>query len=496
MRCLHSASRAEEEVADVTTDAEISHNSPSAQSFAMTSGTRNNLESLAGTATVRDLSGERRVHRHLATQLDYLLTYGLSCATSLCGMIAFRLAHTNLGDIGFAEYALMRRVVAFLVPMLSMGMAVAITKKVARQVAEKRAVDSIETLGVGILVSLVGATILALGIFLAPRQVSLLLTGDHGQAHLVRPLVPLVSGSILAICAGTYCRGRMWIGASNSLQLLCLGVIPAVVLIWVHDIQTFLWWSGSAVCAVSGLAVVAVYLNQTSSATWPSWGTAYSLLQLGLPRVPGDLAYYGLFTVPAIAAAYNGGLQAGGDMAYAIAWLTLAGQLVAPISALLLPEASYLLHVGEAALLRRRVGKLVRYSLTLTTFLVAMLIYWGPEIITLHLGVCRSSQLHAVRLLLIAAIPLNLFLCLRSVIDAGESSAISPRLCLFAFATFCVALPSFWRMGLASPVVYAFVLAMSVLAVLAMVTTSQVFSKHLGTAGNRHGPTSAATVGG
>lgn len=462
----------------------------------MSRGNRIVLASRSGTATVGDVAGERRAHSHVATQLDYLLTYGLSCATSLCGMIAFRLAHANLGDSGFAEYALMRRVVAFLVPILSMGMAVAITKKVARQVAEKCVVDSIEVLGVGILVSLVGAAALALAIFLAPRHISLLFTGSYGHAQLVRPLVPLVGGSILAICAGTYCRGRMWIGASNALQLVCVGVIPAVALILVHDIQSFLWWSGGAVCAVSALAVVAVYLNTANSAKWPSWATACSLLRIGLPRIPGDLAYYGLFTVPAIAAAYHDGLQAGGDMAYAIAWLTLVGQLVAPISALLLPEASYLLHTGEAALLRHRVGKLVRYSLTLTTFLVAVLIYWGPEIITFHLGVCRPPLLHAVRVLLVAAIPLNLFVCLRSVIDAGESRAVSPRLCLFAFATFCVVLLPFWQMDSAQPVLYAFLLATSVLAALAAVTTYQVFHKHRSPVGDRHRTTPAAPVGG
>src|SRR6185369_2380178 len=67
----------------------------------------------------------------VASRADYLVTYAASCVTTICGMAAFRLAHQSFGSDGFAEYALTRRSIAFLVPLLSLGIAVAIPKFVA-----------------------------------------------------------------------------------------------------------------------------------------------------------------------------------------------------------------------------------------------------------------------------------------------------------------------------------------------------------------------------
>jgi O-antigen/teichoic acid export membrane protein len=415
----------------------------------------------------------------IASRFDYLQTYAMSGLTSLCGLTAFRLAHHSFGNVGFAEYALIRRVIAFLVPLLSLGMAVAIAKFVALRTAVNRGDQSLEFLSGGILATLASVTAYGAIALLFPRFTALLCTGSGERGGLMWDLLPLLAGAMLTTSVGTYCRGRMWIATSNALQLLSAGIIPTLMLLGIGDLKTYLWHAGAAICAAGVAALAVIYFASSRGRWWPSWATSRALLQFGLPRVPGDVAYYGLLVVPAIAATFRAGVQAGGEVAYALAWLTLLGQLVAPLSLLLLPEAAYLIHSGHAHVLQRRLDKLLRYSLLLTTVLVLMLVWWAPQVIALHLGTASASLVHTVRITLPAAIPLNVFICLRSVIDAGETRAVGPRLCLAAFAAFAAALWVFpGGPGSAAAVTYAFLFASGLLALLCVWAAHRVFDKY------------------
>lgn len=417
--------------------------------------------------------------RHVASRLDYFLTYGTSGLTLLLTLITFRVAHDQLGESGFAEFALMRRVTAFLVPLLSIGLAVSIAKCVARQAADHDDAESKDFLTAGIVLGVITVTIFALAVYLFPAALSFLCTGLADRGALVQASIPLITGSLLTVFGSAYFRGRMWFVASNALQLVCLGVIPVVVLMASADVETFLCWSGLLVCSVSGLVLLVVYRLIRADERRAPHLAARSLLRSGLPRVPGDLAYYGLLAAPAVVAAHFAGVRAGGDFAYALTWLTLLSQLVAPISGLLLPEAARLIYSGQSEVLRRRLQRQVVVMLPLTCVLVATLSIWGAEVLALHLGRTSATQLTIIRLLLSAAIPLNVFISLRSVIDAGESSAVSPGICLVAFASFCLTLMALLgRTPAVMAVGIAFFAATCVLAVLSVVAVRRTLNRH------------------
>ena len=292
----------------------------------------------------------RRAHRPLASRLDYASTYATALLTSGCSLAAFHLAHRHLGETGFAEFAIIRRAVAVLAPLLSLGMAVAIAKGVACRSATLRAADAVQFLSAGAAVTMLSLSTFALAVFLFPEQASLLCTGSPQRANLVLNLAPLVGGLVLTMCCGAYWRGRMQIRAVNALQLTCVGVIPAVVLLCVDNVESFLLWSGYAVTTVSGLAILVVSVKSPRAIRRVPYRDVQWLLRFGAPRTPGDLAFYGLLAAPAIVASHQAGLQRGGEVAYALALLTMLQQLVAPLSTLLLPEAAYLIHSSVMAL--------------------------------------------------------------------------------------------------------------------------------------------------
>jgi O-antigen/teichoic acid export membrane protein len=420
---------------------------------------------------------ERPLESQLATKLDYSLTYATSAFNSLLSILAFRIVHQNFEALGFAEYALTRRAIAFLLPLLSLGTTVAIAKCVA-DASGRRTNASIHFLVGGVIVTLISTLVYALAIVCVPQQVAYVCLGTYDGSNLVVSLLPMLGGMILVNCCSAYCRGRMQVGLANTLQLASVGIIPCGALLLTHDTDRFLICAGTANWIVGIGTCVILYIRTAREKRECHWMATSALLKYGLPRVPGDLAYYGLFVVPAIVVAHRAGLQSAGEVAYAFAWLTILSQLVSPISFLLLPEAAYLIRSDRIPTLRKRLCKILPAFLAITSLLVIVLAYCSKNLIELHLGACTGSLLHNVRLLLWTAIPLNFFICVRSVIDAGESRAVSPALCVIALITF-------WAAIIVSPRgtdattddIYAFATSVCMLAVLGAIATHLVLKK-------------------
>jgi O-antigen/teichoic acid export membrane protein len=426
----------------------------------------------AGSSSARS---EARRGPRLASRADYALTYALSALTALCGLAAFRLAHLRLGEAGFAEFALTRRALGFLVPLASLGLGVAVPRAVARRVARGGAHGTGDLLRGAVVVVVAAAAALAIVVEIWPRPAALVCVGSSHRADLARSLPPLAAALALATCIAGYCRGQMWIAASNGLQLACVGVIPNIVLLAVGTVDSFLLWSAAAVCGAA-LASLAVMPRSGAASGRHSLAAAAMLFRDGAPRTPGDLAYYGLLAAPAVVVARGSGLESGGEVAYALALLTLFQQLVAPLGTLLLPEAAALIHAGQAPRLRRRVARMLAWSLAITAALAAVVAAAAEPLIRFHLGTCSPALVADVRWIAAAAAPLNLFTCLRSVVDAGTTRAVSPALCLAALVVFALGVLA-GGAPTATTTMTAFLAAVGVLATASLVAARHVLAR-------------------
>jgi O-antigen/teichoic acid export membrane protein len=357
-------------------------------------------------------------------------------------------------------------------------MAVAIPKFVACDLPKHKAAP-VRFLGGGLLLAVTSTAFFLLAACMLPGPISFACIGDAHRPRLVLSLVPLVFGLILSASTSAYCRGRMQFHVSNAIQLVCTGIIPTIGLVFFSDVETFLRMTGYAICAVNGFVVALFYASSKRIDQDSHFAAARSLLRFGAPRIPGDLAYYGLLAAPALAVAQQAGVRTGGEIAYALTWITLLSQLVAPLSMLLLPEASYLLHSGRSRTLHQRVFKLLSFSVGVTCVAVGILFYLAPTLIVFHLGSHSPTLLYHVRTLLVAAIPLNVFICVRSIIDAGETRAVSPALCIGALAIFgLLLLPTYNHGRAAGAAIAAFSIAVTALAASACVATYFVLTRH------------------
>ncbi len=424
-----------------------------------------------------------RERRGLASRRDYVVAYALSLATAACGFVAFRLASTQLGAAGFAEYAVTRRTLGFLVPLLSLGVCVVLPRRVAKGLAgEGERYDPHLAAG-SALVAAWAVLAFAAATLAAPRAAALVCTGAADRVDLAWVMAPLAGGLVLAGYAAAYCRGRMWCGASHGIQLACIGLIPNLALAATTNVRSFLLLAGVGVALVGGAALAAVH--RAAGGARPTLRGALisglSVLREGAPRTPGDLAFYGLLAAPAVVAAQRAGLAAGGDVAYGLALLMLMQQLVAPLAALLLPEASYLLHAGKVQLLERRLARLLAASLAVTAAVAVVCIAWTEPLVQMHLGACTPTLATTVRWTALAAVPLRLYMCLRNVVDAGDARAICPQLCIAALGLFGAIVYLMPATSSATHVVAAFLAAIVALSLATLWQAIVVLRNHRST---------------
>lgn len=373
--------------------------------------------------------------------IDYAFTYGATFGLVVTGMLAFRLASTGFGDLGLSEYAISRRIIGFAQPTVALGLMVALSRKIAASKFHPHGANQRAYMLAGLAIVSAAATALATVLLVFRDELAFAFFGSSEFGNLMLAIIPLVVGwSLHLVCYANF-HGRLQMCRASSLQLLNLGLVPLVAMFVAPSIPAALIWWGTAVV----LACLAVILIDCLTATEPPQRFHFALRDLvrcGPPRVPGDLAIASLMVLPATIAAHQGGLQLGGLVAFSMTLLTLAQTPIVPISSILLPRATDLLHRGEAGALRTQVVRLLALSMTMTLGIVVLFFAFTEPLLRLCLGSVPNGLSAIARVVIVGAIPFNWHTCLRSVADAAHDRAINTRNSGFALLAFLVALPA------------------------------------------------------
>lgn len=75
--------------------------------------------------TKRQLKSAQRIW------MDYAITYLTTLGLIIVGMLTFRVVARSFGELGLSQYAVMRRIIAFIQPPLALGLAEALSRIVA-----------------------------------------------------------------------------------------------------------------------------------------------------------------------------------------------------------------------------------------------------------------------------------------------------------------------------------------------------------------------------
>ncbi len=358
---------------------------------------------------------------------DLIMTAISYAFCMLCGILVYRLAARGFGPTGFGEYALARRTVSFMQPVLIMGLGVGL----ARYIAIAAVKDGTGPRQAAYIVAGYGAVIafsfmiIAFAI-LMPGPFGNAIFGKAGYESYVHIIALLGESYLISSLVFSYYRGNGRFLEANIITAFTQGIVPLTALLLTATVKTALEATAAGIFLVSfafSLPVIRAVLPFLRDIDLVS--SSKELLRYGLARVPGDISMAGILALPAFLTSNLFGIKEAGYVAFGISLVSMIGSIFSPVGLITLPKMSSIISEGRheegREILRRIIVHTAQISIaaTIAGYLAAGYIvhYWlGPQF---------DEAAGIVRLALLAAVPYALYVALRSSIDAAHVRAIN-----------------------------------------------------------------------
>lgn len=377
--------------------------------------------------------------------------------------LTFRLASEFWGVAGFAEWVMARRLMAFIVPVITMGMDVGLTRAIASS-RENCSQSYLQAACLVVGVMAAAATIAAVPL---ADEISRIVFGSIAHAELVLPVVFMSAAYAFYVLLYGCLRGRIQIMEANLAHIVAYGVLPLCVISMVHESPAQAITAIGVVAAIATGLVLVRYLSASSSGASALSSRTRELVSYGGTRMIAAMLLMSLALIPASIAAYRSGIEAGGFVALALSVVGLAGSASAPIQLILLPMASAMWAKGQREELKVAFGRLERVIIFLGIAALLIVPFSAPLVSILVVGKRQPELEQVLRLAALSVGPFMYFVCGRQVIDACTVKGTNTRNLLLGGLGFLVALGILLAFGVGdvTAVMLSYSSAMLVLAI-------------------------------
>ena len=342
-------------------------------------------------------------------------------ALMLCGLfLVTRISVHAFGAEGFGQYQVARRTLAVVAYPLMCGLGTSLPRYIARDIAEKGEVTKWMVSSIA-LATMVVFGFLLLGVS-GSAQIGQWTFGNGSQHRLVLSLLIAATGMFCATLATAAMRGLSRFHLAALLQVVIGACVPLIaVLLAAGRVERALLITGGLWIVIA--AIVFFWLSRE----WESsvltarvvWGAVKELFIFGLPRVPGDIALFGLFALPAYAAVHRNDILGAGFLSVGLSLVQAIATAFASAGFVLLPYWSRAAKSSDSlAIARKRTVKLIIVSCLVSTLLLGLLELFLLPVVKLLLGPLAAAGLHSIRYVMLAAVPYVLYLVLRDYFDA------------------------------------------------------------------------------
>ncbi len=400
---------------------------------------------------------------------NYLVTFGIEFLILLLGFVIFRIANEQMTELGFSEYTLSRRNISFLQPLLMVGLGVALPRYIS--IYPQR--DSLLPASLFLMLSVSLLFLLVLTIWSA--DFSILFFGHETYQSYILPMGLLLVGYGFHAIVYGFLRGKQEVYFSNLIQLLNIGILPVLVLLFVQDVKLLLYVNGLILLVSCWLFIFIVFRRMKIKIDFPACKEGSILmLRYGLPRVLGDFALLALLTLPAyIVLSQEKDILIGGDVAYSITLFNLVGAAFGPISLVLLPEIASFLVEKRIDLIKKRFYVFVVGSLTLTLVGYLIFFFFNDLVLSILLGSnYRSGIVEVSAVLLLGSFGYVLYIVLRSFLDAIHVKAKNATNLIISLFAYLLLLWYGLEHAVSSKTyLYYFVFAVNLLGILTFIKT-------------------------
>lgn len=347
----------------------------------------------------------------------YALTLVVEVVLLAAAVATLKLAADRFGTTGFGEFTVARRTVSVIAVPLLLGSGVAVTRYVAYGMAAARTyLLAAMCIGAPLLV------LFAAGAAALAQPFAATFFGSEAYVGLVLPTALAIAGTALHAIAYSYFVGVLRMSVANALQLVNIGLAPVIAVMLSGGsaaIALALLGSVAAVTSIGAMVPVAVRRADTGpSAPAGLRPAAMQLLRYGVPRVPGDLAHFALFSIPTIVVAHRAGIEAAGFLSFGLALVHLVNAPFAAGRTLLLPVVSGLSAGGRRHEIQALLGRILIASALVAGAAVLILELALEPIVAALLGPDFSQAVPATRWVVLGAVPYGVYSVLRGPVDA------------------------------------------------------------------------------
>ncbi len=344
-------------------------------------------------------------------------------------LVAFFVFYRVLLDLHGPEnlgvYALMRRILAMLLPLLFLGLSDGLGRYIAIH-SEPRTRAAL--IGAGALAAAL-ANGLALALLnLSPERSAEWLFGNRAYAGMILPFSLMTAGLSMHMFSYACLRGQLRVLSFNCMQLLNLALVPIAALLWFGPGNFARAISGIAACqfAVATLFLVPTVWNfRRCGAPRATAGQLRELFLFSLGRVPGVMVGAGLASLGPIIATNYLTMTEIGYLSVSLSLLVGVGGMISPLGSVLLPRLSALTGRSQFDAIAQRLPLLIGAVLQIFLFFSVQFFLFSDYVIELWMG---PSFLPAARISVIVMTSLvfyGFYCATRSVLDAVSTRPIN-----------------------------------------------------------------------
>jgi O-antigen/teichoic acid export membrane protein len=392
----------------------------------------------------------------------------------------FRIVAQHYNHEEFNLYSLIRRLTAFINPLLIFGLGVVLPREIGNHnlVNNEQTTIKVEKL-------LIISTLIVLIIYILFYSLVLILINANNEI-ITKSVYSLIInnkllfdgfsiyllGLVLLTLASAFYRGKYEIRKANYNNIFGLGIIPLITFYFVDSLgKAFMY---------SGFLMISYFLftlkkNINSSSIRLELKTLFSLFKKGAERVPGDISLYLLLLIPTYLVGLNteNKLESIGSVSFGLSLLAISQIFISPFTFM-----SLVRNVKDFKTDKQKVKNELALAIYVVTIMSVLLTFFSyffcNTLVDAILGVGVIKDYTYIKIILISIPGFNAYLILRGTIDAKFSRAFNTYNILISLFVFLIL--SFFFRGNFAYQLNSFVFSIYLLASLSSYRVFKIFS--------------------
>lgn len=411
---------------------------------------------------------------------DIILTYATEFFSLAASLITYKLAAVLLGNDGFANYALSRRIATLIQSGILMGLSVGITRYISCGTYGKCKDSTGSYFISGIVIVSLALIIFSVVFQIFKSEFAFLLFGSTKYIFLISPINIIIAGFIFHTLSYSYFRGKLFMKMANLMSFINMGLITVFAFLFNRSLTGGLYFIGLGWLLVSAFFLCSI-LVQLGRVDVHLIKDSKKLLIYSFPRALGDFALGLLYSLPIIFTAHIADTVKAGYLAFGVSLVNMMGVFVSPISLMLLPKAGELISQGNLTLLKHIATKTVKTTLFTAILIVVFFELFASQLIWVYLGKSFVEIALVCRIVILGSLGTVIFYSIKGILDASYVKPINTRNIIVSLGLFLL----LSGVSIISRQNYlyfavAFVLAVSLLAILTFFETKLVFERNKG----------------